>query len=293
MSAKRSECAPPLKLHGANSQDFGNSVHIEGLKELEWLLSGPVPYQGLRPPNWPSVFPALDDKKVARGGELYKLHCEACHLPSAEELAADLQKPQPIYWRENSQKKRFLIVKDVKQSFVGTDPHEATDFMNRTADSGDLGKGRISAGVGLELVTNGIVNKFFDKMKFTPAQQIEWRGYRDPHDPIGARGADLQSAAADRNLGGLSLPTQRFYSEFVRCYFRRRARGPISFGRVVNSSIRSKSAMILPNSRAHICTMSRSRAIAIVVTSLRMGLEETEWSVQRFLPMIAAPLSSI
>jgi mono/diheme cytochrome c family protein len=171
------------KLHGADARDFGNSVHIEGLKELEWLLSGPVPYQGLRPPNWPSVFPALDDKKVARGGELYKLHCEACHLPPVEELAADLQKPQPIYWRENSQKKRFLIVKDVKQSFVGTDPHEATDFMNRTADSGDLGKGCISAGVGLELVTNGIVNKFFDKMKFTPEQQIEWRGYRDPHDP--------------------------------------------------------------------------------------------------------------
>jgi len=171
------------KLHGADAQDFGNSVHIEGLKELEWLLSGPAPYRGLRPPDWPSVFPALDDKKVARGGELYKLHCEACHLPPAEELAADLQKPQPIYWRENSQKKRFLIVKDVKQSFVGTDPHEATDFMNRTADSGDLGQGRVSAGVGLDLVTNGIVNKFFDKMKLTPEQQIEWRGYRDPHDP--------------------------------------------------------------------------------------------------------------
>jgi hypothetical protein len=171
------------KLYGADAQDFGNSVHIAGMKELEWLLSGPAPYQGLRPPNWPSVFPALDDKKVAQGAELYKLHCASCHLPPAEELAADLQKPQPIFWRENSQKKRFLIVKDVKQSFVGTDPHEAIDFMNRTVDSGDLGKGRVSAGVGLELVTNGIVNKFFDKMKLTPEQQIEWRGYRDPHDP--------------------------------------------------------------------------------------------------------------
>jgi hypothetical protein len=35
----------------------------------------------------------------------------------------------------------------------------------------------------LELVTNGIVNKFFDKMKITPAQKIEWRGGRDPNDP--------------------------------------------------------------------------------------------------------------
>jgi hypothetical protein len=35
----------------------------------------------------------------------------------------------------------------------------------------------------LDLVTNGIINKFFEKMKLTPAQQIEWRGNRDPKDP--------------------------------------------------------------------------------------------------------------
>lgn len=58
----------PVKLYGADAKDFSNGVHIEGLKELEWLLSGPAPYQGLRPPGWPSVFPALDDKKIARGG---------------------------------------------------------------------------------------------------------------------------------------------------------------------------------------------------------------------------------
>jgi len=171
------------KLYGADAKEFPNSVHIEGLKELEWLLSGPAPYQGLRPPRWPSVFPALDERKVARGAELYKSICQPCHLPPTEELAADLKKPQPTYWWENSQKKRFMIVKDVKVSFVGTDPHEATDFINRSADSGDLGKGRVSAGVGLDLVTNGIVNKFFDRMQLTPAQQIEWRGGRDPHDP--------------------------------------------------------------------------------------------------------------
>lgn len=89
-------------------------------------------------------------------------------MPPVDELVADLKKPQPTYWSENSRKKRFLIVKGVKQNCVGTDAHDATDFMNRTADSGDLGKGRVSAGVGLELVPNGIVNEFFDKMKLTP-----------------------------------------------------------------------------------------------------------------------------
>ena len=171
------------KLYGSDAKDFDNSVHIEGLKELEWLLSGPAPYRGLRPPNWPSFFPPLDENKVKRGAELYKSMCQPCHLPPVEELVADLKKPQPVYWWENSQKKRFMIVKDIKQSFVGTDPHEAADFMNRTADSGDLGKGRISAAVGLELVTNGIANKYFGKTKLTPEQQIEWRAGRDPNDP--------------------------------------------------------------------------------------------------------------
>ena len=173
-----------VKLDGADAKNFDNSVHIEGQKELEWLLSGPAPFQGLRPPAWPSVFPPLDQAKVARGAELYKSICQRCHLPPVQELVADLNRPQLTYWWENGQKKRFLIVTDVKQSFVGTDPHEANDFMNRTADSGNLGKGRVSAALGLELVTQGIVNKFFDKVKLTPEQQIEWRGGRDPNDPV-------------------------------------------------------------------------------------------------------------
>jgi len=173
-----------VKLYGTDAKDFENSVRMEGLRELEWLLSGPAPYEGLRPPNWPSVFPALNEQKIARGAELYKSLCQSCHLPPGEELAADLNKTQPAYWRENGQKKRFLMVRDVKVSDVGTDPHEAIDFIHRTADSGGLGKGRVSAGAGLELVTDGIVNQFFEKTKLTPTQQIEWRGNRDPQDAV-------------------------------------------------------------------------------------------------------------
>lgn len=173
-----------VKLDGPDAKDFENSVHLEGLQELEWLLSGPQPYQGLHPPSWPSVFPPLDQQKIARGAELYKSVCQSCHLPPVEELVADLKKPQPTYWWENGQKKRFMIVKDVKQNFVGTDPHEALDFINRTADSGNLGKGRVSAAAGLDLVTNGIVTKYFEKVKMSPERRIEWRGGRDPNDPV-------------------------------------------------------------------------------------------------------------
>jgi hypothetical protein len=172
------------KLHGPDAKEFDNSVSMEGLKTLEGLLSGPEPYRGLWSPKWPAEFPPLDPKKVARGADVYKLRCEKCHLPPVEELKADLKSAHPIYWRENSQGKRFLMVKDIKTDFVGTDPHEAVDFINRTADTGDLGKGRVSAGVGLELVTNGIANKFFDQMKISPQDQIVWRGNRDPSEQL-------------------------------------------------------------------------------------------------------------
>jgi mono/diheme cytochrome c family protein len=172
------------KLYGSDAKDFGNSVHMEGLKAVEDLLSGPAPYQGLWSPKWPSVFPQLDSKKVPRGAELYKLHCQPCHLPPVPELLDDLKSPRPTYWWENGQGRRLLKVKDVKVDYVGTDPHEANDFIHRTADTGNLGKGRVSAAAGLDLVTNGIANKFFAKMGFSPQQQIEWRGHRDPRDPV-------------------------------------------------------------------------------------------------------------
>jgi hypothetical protein len=170
------------KLYGSDAKDFGNSVNLDGLKALEDLLRGAAPYKGLRPPIWPPVFPPLDNAKVLRGAALYKQNCQMCHLPPVAELISDLQKPKPDYWWENGQKTRLLMVKDVKVSYVGTDPHEAVDFINRTADTGDLGDGHVSADVGLDVVTNGIANKFFKLRNISAQEQIAWRGNRDPQD---------------------------------------------------------------------------------------------------------------
>src|SRR3954453_8304700 len=56
--------------------------------------------------------------------------------------------------------------------------------MNRTADTGDLGKGRVSAEEGLQLVTTGMAGKFFETKGLPPKQRIEWSGFRDPADPV-------------------------------------------------------------------------------------------------------------
>src|SRR5260370_3272634 len=75
-----------VKLYGSNAKDFGNSVHMQGLKAVEDLRSCPAPYQGRWSPNWPSGFPQLDSKKVLRGAALYNVHFQACHLPPVAEL---------------------------------------------------------------------------------------------------------------------------------------------------------------------------------------------------------------
>ena len=170
------------KLYGFDAGEFKNSVNVPGLKAIEDLLAGPAPFKGLTSPKWPDVFPALDQDKVARGTELYEQHCQNCHLPPIDELKADLAAEEPKHWWENRHNRRFLIVKDVKVDFMGTDPLQAKDFMDRKADTGDLGQGTVSAGEGLTLVTRGIAARAFKDLGLSPEQQLEWSGYRDPED---------------------------------------------------------------------------------------------------------------
>ncbi|MCU1262382.1 MAG: hypothetical protein JWO80_5267 [Bryobacterales bacterium] len=187
------------KLYGPDASKFENSVHVEGLWEAETLLSGPAPFQGLQSPKWPAVFPAIDTAKAPRGAALYKQHCAGCHLPPVDELIVDLNSPKPAHWWKNSQGKQFLVVTDVKMDYVGTDPREAADFIARTADTGALNQGRVSAAAGLDLVTRGIGTNYFTKMGFSPEKQIEWSGYRDPKD-VAVRAVAIYKA---RPLNGI------------------------------------------------------------------------------------------
>jgi hypothetical protein len=177
-----------VKLYGPDAGQFENSVNVKGLRTLEDLLAGPGPFKGLASPKWPSVFPALDRQKVSRGAELYKQHCQACHLPPMEELVADLEsaaytdRPGPKYWWKNDLGNWFLKVTDVKIEDIGTDPHEATDFTSRTADTGDLKKGVVSARAGLDLVTRGIGSRFYETEKIPAEERAVWAGGRDPKD---------------------------------------------------------------------------------------------------------------
>ena len=166
---------------------FENSVNVKGLRTLEDLLAGPGPLKGLASPKWPSVFPALDQGKVARGAALYQQHCQSCHLPPLPDLLTDLEAayrdgPPPKHWWKNALGNWFINVTDIGIEEIGTDPHEATDFNGRTADTGDLKKGVVSAREGLDLVTRGIANRFFEANKDPPEEHAAWAGGRDPRD---------------------------------------------------------------------------------------------------------------
>ncbi|WP_051669666.1 di-heme-cytochrome C peroxidase [Bryobacter aggregatus] len=171
------------KLYGPTATSFDSSIDMPGLKALEDLLSGPAPLTGLKSPQWPAIFPPLDPAKVTRGEALYREHCQGCHLPPRQELERDLREPKPQYWVVNPAGKRFLNLRDIPLPVIGTDPQQATLFMNRTADTGALNKGIVSAGAGLELVTKGIRDQYFAKMNFSPEQRAEWSGYRSDNTP--------------------------------------------------------------------------------------------------------------
>ncbi|MEJ7604888.1 MAG: hypothetical protein WKF37_01125 [Bryobacteraceae bacterium] len=130
-------------------------MHLPNLRELGATCRASL---RTRPnsPKWPAVFPALDAAKVQAGAALYSIHCSGCHLPSIDMLKADYAKPTSDYWAANGLGRKFLRVRDVPIDRIGIDSREALDFKERTADSGDLGKGNIAASEGLEIVTKGI-----------------------------------------------------------------------------------------------------------------------------------------
>jgi hypothetical protein len=100
----------------------------------------------------------------------------------------------------------LIKVTDVELEEIGTDPHEAVDYANRTADTGALGMGKKSAREGLMLVTRRIANKFFEANNIPEAERLtKWRSL-DPgtkEDPLGMMLVRDQLVYKARPLNGV------------------------------------------------------------------------------------------
>jgi hypothetical protein len=172
---------------------YRSTVNVKNLQDIEALLAGPTAFAGLQPPPWPEeVFGPIDQAKAKRGAELYRKHCQHCHLPplNSEEIQ------DPKYWEAGLVGKKFLKLNVIPLDEIGTDPREATDWAQRTAVTDALGFGTVPAKVGLRAVTGKVRDMNYDALGLSAEQRMEWNGFRDD-------GVVAPLAYRARPLGGL------------------------------------------------------------------------------------------
>jgi len=172
---------------------YRSTVNVKNLWEMEGLLAGATAFNGLKAPAWPAeVLGPIDQAKAQKGAELYKQHCQRCHLPPLD--SPEVQDPK--YWEAGLEDRRFLKLNVIPLEKIGTDPKEASDWEQRTAVTNALGLGTVSASVGLRAVTGKIRDMNYDALGLSPEQRMEWNGYR-------ADGVVAPLAYRARPLGGL------------------------------------------------------------------------------------------
>jgi hypothetical protein len=134
-----------VNLNPDSERFLQTTVDIEGLHEIEMLLAGDQPLQGLHSPQWPvSVFGEIERGKASRGAELYRNLCQKCHLPPLESDEIWQQK----YWIANDEpsmtggfvppdkRESYLNLAGINLGKVGTDPGQATNFFARYVNTG-------------------------------------------------------------------------------------------------------------------------------------------------------------
>jgi uncharacterized protein (DUF2235 family) len=166
-----------INLIGYPGTQFQSTIHVDNLHEIETLLGGDAPGNGVWSPKWPEeILGKIDRAAAAKGQQLYNELCLHCHQPpmySEEGRKAE-------HWTDYKDNggKQFFKVTMIPLEEIGTDPRQAQNFYNRKADSGPLGKGMLSAGDGLTFVTKKVIEQAYTQFNLSPEQQQQWNGYR-------------------------------------------------------------------------------------------------------------------
>jgi len=156
---------------------FENTIRADNLHQIETLIGGAAPGDGVRSPKWPEqILGKIDLENATKGETLYKELCVHCHQPPM--LSEEGRRAEHWTSNTNSGGKRFFKVTMIPLAEIGTDPKEAQNFFNRTADSGPLGRGVISASDGLMYITQKVIERAYANLKLSPQQQDDWNGYR-------------------------------------------------------------------------------------------------------------------
>jgi len=166
-----------INLLGYPGRQFQNTIHVDSLHDIELLLGGNAPGNGVWSPKWQEdILGKIDRGAAAKGEKLYNELCLHCHQPPM--LSDEGRKAEHWTNNSNSAGRQFFKVTMISLAEIGTDPKEAQNFYNRTADSGPLGKGIVSARDGLKYITQALIDQSYAELKLSPEQQQEWNGYR-------------------------------------------------------------------------------------------------------------------
>jgi hypothetical protein len=156
------------------AQGFPSTVRGANLHKLEQLVDK------LEPPKWDeTVLGKLDPEKVNRGAIVYEAAgCDKCH---------GNKNPYPMT-EPNLSKRQFIKTTMVALKQIGTDPKTATNFAGREALPGVLGHGadaqvKIPAPILLSQFVSQVTVRQFAELKLTPAQKLEYSGFRTGGDP--------------------------------------------------------------------------------------------------------------
>jgi len=104
---------------------FKSSVDVDALHKMEQMIAGDPPsvekgFSGLKSPEWPeNILPKIDRPLAARGGELYKEHCQECHRPPVSNKAAFFNFEDKKAWRTNQVGEPVMLMENIKIDHVG------------------------------------------------------------------------------------------------------------------------------------------------------------------------------
>ena len=170
---------------------FTSTVDVVSLYEMESLLRGERPFGGLTAPDWPEdVLGPIDPGLAEEGEDLYRQHCQWCHLPPINDSTffADAN-----WTPEDDFGNRYIKAKMVNLYDIGTDPNQATNFARRVVQLDELGRkfadrgaigglgigGTLTAGAALPLLVRKTKEKRYDDLDVPDSLRVLYDGLRE------------------------------------------------------------------------------------------------------------------
>ena len=200
-----------VRLTGAEQGLYTSTVRVDKIGEIEHLLAGDWPGQGLRSPAWPEdLLGPVDRARAERGRAHYARLCAGCHEGR---------------WTRSPAGEPELDLTMVGLRRIGTDPKAAEGFVTRKAYPSPTAPAPISAADGLKLVTEREIARWHAEHGTPPElrramdgnRPNEWRALRAyrarPLNGAWATAPYLHNGSVP-NLYELLLPAERRSAAF-------------------------------------------------------------------------------